>query len=70
MTPEESTLRIYNTLGQLVRTFEASNLQARGVSLVRWDGTNNSGETASSGVYFVVLNTPRGTHAAKLLMMK
>ena len=47
-------LLIFNTMGQLVRTFTA-NHSSPGDYMFNWDGTKNNKEFVSSGVYFCVL---------------
>jgi hypothetical protein len=48
------TLKIYNTLGQLVRTL-VSEYQTPGIHEVYWDGSDDHGQRLGSGVYFAVL---------------
>jgi len=45
------TLKVYNILGQLVRTLMDEE-QAPGYYSVRWDGRNDFGKEVSSGIYF------------------
>ncbi|MGH7494527.1 MAG: FG-GAP-like repeat-containing protein [bacterium] len=49
------SLRIYNTMGQLVRTLVDNELQATGRHEIKWDGRNQRGERAASGVYIYAL---------------
>ena len=51
--PERSTisLKVFNILGQEVRTLASGSLAARHYQST-WDGCNNSGSMVSSGVYF------------------
>ena len=69
--PSEShvTLTIYNIMGQEVRTLSNSTLEA-GFHSIRWDGTNESGELISTGVYFYRLTSPSFTSTKKMLMVK
>ncbi len=53
--PATVTLKIYNVLGQEVRTL-FSGYQYPGEVSVSWDGTNNSGHSVVSGVYFYRLS--------------
>jgi len=46
-----TTLKIYNILGQEVRTL-VDGKQPPGYYSVRWDGRDNQGKEVSSGVYF------------------
>lgn len=61
-------IQIYNTAGQLVRTILNRNMPA-GHHTVSWDGTNNSGQTVSGGVYFFQLKTGDGFSAGKRLVL-
>lgn len=64
------TLKIYNTLGQEVRTVFAGTLEA-GRYFYTWDGRNESGSTVASGIYFArfrALNGP--TFTGKMILLK
>jgi hypothetical protein len=50
----EVSLKIFNTLGQEVKTV-ISDQHTSGAFYVPWDGRNNSGKSVASGVYFYVL---------------
>jgi sugar lactone lactonase YvrE len=56
--PKETkvTLKIYNTRGQEVREL-VDEYQSAGLKSVVWDGRNNSGMTANSGVYIQRIRT-------------
>ena len=54
-TPPGTCIKIYTMLGQLVRELEAD---ARGTAV--WDGKNNTGEKAASGVYIVYMEDGNG----------
>ncbi|MBX2991692.1 MAG: Ig-like domain-containing protein [Bacteroidetes bacterium] len=64
------TLKIYNTLGQEVRTVFSGTLEA-GRYFYTWDGRNESGSTVASGIYFTrfrALNGP--TFTGKMILIK
>ncbi len=69
--PETSpvTLTIYNIMGQEVTTVLDGQLDG-GIHRVRWNGTNNLGETVGTGVYFYRLSAPTFTSTKKMIMMK
>ncbi len=62
-------LRIYNLLGQEVRTLLNGN-QAAGVKSVRWDGHNNSGRPVPSGIYIYRITAGDFTSARKMVLQK
>lgn len=51
---QQSTIRIYNIAGELVKTIESNNVNGE----ERWDTTNDSAEKVSSGVYFYYIHNP------------
>ena len=56
---------IYNMAGTLVRTIEAE-----GEASVEWDGSNDDGDTMSSGAYFVRIRTDDGEAVRKVAVVK
>lgn len=44
---------IYNTLGQLVYSFPNQHLTPGNTHFLRWNGTDQTGETVATGRYFV-----------------
>jgi hypothetical protein len=62
-------LTIYNVLGQQVKTLVDQDLPA-GVQSVEWNGTDNSGRTVASGVYFYRINADQFSATKKMLMLK
>jgi hypothetical protein len=63
------SLTVYNIIGQeVVRLVDAQ--QAAGRYEVTWDGSSNSGEKVSSGIYFYRLNTDNNFAIKKMLLMK
>lgn len=62
-------LTIYNVLGQQVKTLVNQELAA-GVQTIEWDGTDYSGRTVASGVYFYRLNAGDFQATKKMLMLK
>jgi len=68
------TIRIYNVSGQLIKGLPLGYREA-GYYITRdkaayWDGTNQSGEKVSSGVYFYQLQAGDFTATRKMLMVK
>lgn len=62
-------LRIYNTVGQVVRTLMNGSLPA-GTHSVRWDGCDDRGMPVSSGVYIYNLNAGSQQISRKMLLIR
>lgn len=63
------TLRIYDAAGRLVRTlFDGVN--DAGSHSVTWDGRNNSGSAAASGIYFYRMAAPGFTRTRKMVLLR
>jgi hypothetical protein len=63
------SIRVYNSMGQLVRVLGDRRLEP-GRHSVRWDGTNASGERVSSGVYFYRMATPDFVSMRKMIVLR
>ncbi len=64
-----TTLRIYNILGQKVRTLVDEPKMAGNYQVV-WDGKDEKGEEVSSGIYFYVLETGDFRETKKMTLLK
>jgi hypothetical protein len=62
------TLTVYNVMGQVVRTFAGHNEAGR-IS-VNWDGSDQSGTSVSSGVYFYRVQTANWNATKKMTLVK
>lgn len=67
---KDITFRIYDILGQVVRTFTPNITEDRKSYQLVWDGRNESGITVSSGNYFFIISTPQECYVLKLLLIK
>jgi len=61
------TLEIYNILGQKVKTLINSDIEA-GYHSIRWNGRNDRGITAASGVYIYMIRTNTGYFKTKKMV--
>jgi flagellar hook assembly protein FlgD len=63
------SIRIYNILGQIVRTL---HLQIRGSGIynVVWDGLNDNGVSLSSGIYFYGIEWQNMVLVGKMTLVK
>jgi hypothetical protein len=62
------SLRIYNVVGQVVRTLVAEQ-QSAGRYTIRWNGTDDRGVSVSSGIYFYQITAGREFQDVKKLML-
>lgn len=63
------TLAVYDVRGRLIRRL-VNATRGAGVYNAVWDGTNETGERVSSGVYFYKLTTPSFTQTRKMVILK
>ena len=62
-------LEVYDLLGQRVRVLADQDLPA-GQHLLLWDGRNEGGHAAATGVYFCRLHTADQFFSQRLLLLK
>ena len=62
-------LTVYNVVGQAVRTLVAEH-QRTGHYAVEWDATNDSGHSASAGIYFYHLRAGQFLAVEKMLLLR
>ncbi len=67
---QDATMKIYNMLGQLVKTFEPVGVTSESYTEFRWDATDDAGRRAASGMYLFVVTTPGARHTVKLMLLK
>ncbi|MFL2500568.1 MAG: choice-of-anchor B family protein [Candidatus Neomarinimicrobiota bacterium] len=65
-SPQYVVLRVFNIKGQLVTTL-VDEEQGAGYKSVVWDGTNDNGDTVSSGVYFCQMYTPANPNGGQFI---
>jgi hypothetical protein len=63
------TLRVYNTLGQVVATL-VNDVQAPGYKSIVWNGKNDSGAPVASGLYIYTLTAGNVVKSDRMLFMK
>ncbi len=67
--PGNVSLKIYNTLGQLVNTL-VDGQQQPGIYSASWNGKDNSGRTAANGVYIYRLESGDFKATKKMVVIK
>ena len=65
-SPQYVVLRVFNIKGQLVTTL-VDEEQGAGYKSIIWDGTNDNGDTVSSGVYFCQMYTPANPNGGQFI---
>ncbi len=68
-TDSKVSLKVYNLLGQEVRTL-VSGQAGRGENVVSWDGKDNTGRLVSSGMYLYKLEANGISQVKKMMLMK
>jgi hypothetical protein len=68
-SPIHTTLKIYNILGQKVRTL-VDEEKAPGNYNIIWDGKDDSGKEVASGIYFYQLKTKDYTATKKMVLLR
>lgn len=63
------SLRIYNILGQQIRTLVDTHL-APGVYTVQWDGTDNFGDAANGGIYFYQMLIGNSSETRRMILAR
>ncbi len=64
-----ASLKIYDVSGRLVRTLVERTLEPDNYTL-RWDGTNENGRPAASGIYFYRLRAGKNTATKKMVLIR
>jgi FlgD Ig-like domain len=67
--PANVRLEIFNVLGQRVKTL-VDGYQEAGSKSVMWDGTDRSGSSVASGIYFYRIQAGENTATMKMMMLK
>lgn len=67
--PGQATMRIYDVSGRVVRSL-FDRYHDPGVATAVWDGRDDVGRPAASGVYFCRLDSGRFTQIRKLVLLK
>jgi flagellar hook assembly protein FlgD len=62
-------LKIYNVLGQLVKTL-VNEKQTAGFKTANWDGTNQYGVKVASGIYIYRIEANDFVQSRKMILMK
>ncbi len=64
------TLLVIDMMGRTVQSILSNKSQQAGHYSIHWNGRNNNGLPASSGVYFLILKTQNLTKSQKVLLMR
>ncbi|NOZ62566.1 MAG: T9SS type A sorting domain-containing protein [Calditrichaeota bacterium] len=68
-TLSETQLQIFNSTGQLIRTL-VSQKQKPGAHTIYWDGKDDSGNEAATGIYMCRMRAGQFAKTIKLILMK
>ena len=70
MIASEMSFKIYNILGQVVKTFDIDDLGNGKVINLNWNGISDTGERVASGIYLFTVSGKNFTKTLKLVLMK
>ena len=62
-------LRVYNALGQAVRTLLHQH-RAAGTHQIHWDGTDDQGQALASGTYLLIMRAAAVRQTTKMLLLR
>ncbi|MBN1780226.1 T9SS type A sorting domain-containing protein [bacterium] len=68
--PGAVDLMVYDVLGRRVKTLSNGQMKQAGKHTVRWNGTDDSGNMAASGVYLVRMTLDRGIQTRKMILIR
>jgi len=66
---EQVTITVYNMLGKKITTL-VREYQSEGLFKTNWDGTDETGQTVSSGLYIVEMRAGPFTRRVKMMLIK
>jgi hypothetical protein len=66
---EKISLKVYNVLGELVRTLVDEEKESGSYTSV-WDGKDSGGRAVAPGVYWSILKTTRFSQARKVILLR
>ncbi|MFA6472338.1 MAG: T9SS type A sorting domain-containing protein [Candidatus Latescibacterota bacterium] len=66
---EKASIRVYNIMGQLVRTIADHSFNA-GVNNIQWDSRSDSGMTCSSGIYFYKIDAGDKLATGRMVLLR
>ncbi|MBI4051202.1 MAG: hypothetical protein HY400_01730, partial [Elusimicrobia bacterium] len=70
VTSEDVTVDIYNVAGEKVRTLDMGRLTGGAYYYAEWDGRNNSGKDAASGVYIGLVKVGSSKKSFKMALIR
>jgi len=68
--PDRVNLKIYNMLGQEIKTLVDEKNQVAGNNSIMWDGRDYSNQTVSSGIYFYRIEIGNFKESKRIIMLK
>ena len=67
--PANVRIDVINNRGQIVRSFELGQKE-KGRFKLEWDGTDNSGNTCGTGIYFIKMQAGKEMFIIKAALVK
>jgi flagellar hook assembly protein FlgD len=67
---ENVTLRVYDVLGNVVRTLADGETFGQGPNSVNWDGRDNTGNIVANGMYYYQITTANFVETVKMQVVR
>ncbi len=67
---KRAALRVYNVLGQSVRTLVEQSVPATGSRTISWDGQTDAGTPVTSGMYLLALQADDKLLTRKIMLIR
>jgi hypothetical protein len=67
---ENVTLRVYDVLGNVVRTLASDEAFGQGPHSLKWDGRDNTGNIVANGMYYYQLTTSNFVETVKMQVVR
>lgn len=67
--PGHFYLRVYNSVGELIRVLDDREISAAWDQWYQWDGTNTQQRPVASGVYIIQMSGPFVVHTARVIVI-
>ncbi len=69
-TQQKVSVKLFNILGQQIKTLLSTSMLDVGTHNFYWDGTNNQNDAVATGLYFYRIQTEENSYSKKMILLK